>query len=139
MAAVKLVIKKKEIEFNIDEHPRPETTLDNLKKLPSIFKKGGVVTAGTASGISDGAGAIVLASEQAMKDHNLKPLARFVGYAVVGVEPSIMGFGPAPAIRNLLKATNLTLKDIDLIEVIFIDTYKITYVNHVNVIFHLDK
>lgn len=117
LTPIQLVVKKKEIVFNTDEHPRPETTLEGLKKLPSLFKKDGVVTAGTASGISDGAGAVVIASEQAVKDYNLKPLARLVGYSVVGVEPSIMGFGPVPAIRNLLKATNLSLNNIDLIEI----------------------
>lgn len=68
-------------------------------------------------GINDGAGAVILAGEEAVKSHGLKPLARLVGYSVVGVDPSIMGIGPAPAIRNLLKATGKTLNDIDLIEV----------------------
>ncbi|CAG9564318.1 unnamed protein product [Danaus chrysippus] len=112
---VTLTIKRKEVKVDTDEHPRPQTTLEGLKKLPPVFKKEGLVTAGTASGISDGAGALVLASEQAAK--NLKPLARLVGWSYVGVDPSIMGVGPVPAIENLLKATKLTLNDIDLVEI----------------------
>ncbi|KAL0820739.1 hypothetical protein ABMA28_006564 [Loxostege sticticalis] len=112
---VTLTIKKKQVSVTTDEHPRPQTTLEGLKKLPPVFKKEGLVTAGTASGISDGAGAIVLASEEAAK--GLKPLARLVGWSVVGVDPSIMGVGPVPAIENLLKATKMTLNDVDLIEI----------------------
>ncbi|CAH0401140.1 unnamed protein product [Chilo suppressalis] len=112
---VTLTIKKKQVVVSVDEHPRPQTTLEGLKKLPPVFKKEGLVTAGTASGISDGAGALVLASEEAAK--GLKPLARLVGWSFVGVDPSIMGIGPVPAIENLLKATKLTLNDIDLIEI----------------------
>ena len=78
LAPVTLVIKKKEVSFEVDEHPRVQTTIENLAKLPPVFKKNGTVTAGTASGICDGAGAIVLASEEACKTHNLKPLARLV-------------------------------------------------------------
>ncbi|XP_026321148.1 3-ketoacyl-CoA thiolase, mitochondrial-like [Hyposmocoma kahamanoa] len=112
---VNLTIKKKQVEVSVDEHPRPQTTLEGLKKLPPVFKKEGLVTAGSASGISDGAGALVLASEDAAK--NLKPLARLVGWSYVGVDPSIMGVGPVPAIENLLKVTNTSLNDIDLIEI----------------------
>lgn len=82
-----------------------------------MFKKDGVVTAGSASGICDGAAAILLASESAASKHNLKPLARLVAYSSVGVPPEIMGFGPVPAIQNVLKVAGLTLDDIDLIEV----------------------
>ncbi|XP_045452541.1 3-ketoacyl-CoA thiolase, mitochondrial-like [Melitaea cinxia] len=112
---VTLTIKKKQVNVETDEHPRPQTTLEGLKKLPPVFKKEGLVTAGTASGISDGAGALILASEEAAK--NLKPLARLVGWSYVGVDPSIMGIGPVSAIENLLKVTKLTLNDIDLIEI----------------------
>ncbi|GBP63373.1 3-ketoacyl-CoA thiolase, mitochondrial [Eumeta japonica] len=115
MAPVTVNIKRKEVSVEVDEHPRPQTTLEGLKKLPPVFKKDGLVTAGSASGISDGAGAIVLASEEAAK--NLKPLARLAAFSFVGVEPSIMGIGPVPAIENVLKVSNLTLKDIDLIEI----------------------
>lgn len=82
-------VKGKEINFEVDEHPRPQTTLEGLAKLPSLFKKDGLVTAGTASGIGDGASAIVLASEEAVKEYNLKPLARLVAYSAVGVDPSV--------------------------------------------------
>ncbi|KAG7199456.1 hypothetical protein KM043_014082 [Ampulex compressa] len=114
---VTLKVKKQEVAINVDEHPRPDTTIENLTKLQPILQKDGLVTAGSASGISDGAGAIVLASEEAVKTEGLTPLARLVGYSVVGVEPSIMGIGPAPAIRHLLKATNTTMNDIELVEI----------------------
>ncbi|CAB0030428.1 unnamed protein product [Trichogramma brassicae] len=107
----------KAVSVEIDEHPRPQTTIDDLKKLPSIFKKDGLVTAGTASGVCDGAAAVILASEEAVKAHGLKPLARLVGYSAVGVDPTIMGIGPSPAIKNLLKATNKSLNDMELVEI----------------------
>ena len=82
-----------------------------------MFKKNGTVTAGSASGVCDGAGAILLASEEAVKENNLTPLARVVSYHATGCEPRIMGIGPVPAIRNLLAKTKLKLSDIDLVEV----------------------
>lgn len=103
--------------FEVDEHPKPKSTLESLAKLQAVFKKNGTVTAGNASGVSDGAGAIVLASEDAVKNHSLKPLARIVGYSVVGCDPSIMGIGPAPAIKKLLERTGVSLDKIDIIEV----------------------
>ncbi|XP_018321467.1 3-ketoacyl-CoA thiolase, mitochondrial [Agrilus planipennis] len=109
--------KKGAESFDVDEHPRPKTTLEGLKGLPSLFKENGLVTAGTASGICDGAGAVVVASEEAVKQHNLKPLARLVAYSAVGVDPSIMGIGPVPAIQNVLKAAGLDLSKIDLVEI----------------------
>ncbi|KAG5894528.1 hypothetical protein JTB14_026816 [Gonioctena quinquepunctata] len=109
--------KKETVSFEVDEHPRPWTNLEMLKKLPTIFKENGLVTAGNASGISDGAAAVVLASSEALVDHHLKPLARIVAYSVVGVEPSIMGFGPSPAIKNILAITGKTVDDIDLFEI----------------------
>ncbi|XP_055837173.1 3-ketoacyl-CoA thiolase, mitochondrial [Episyrphus balteatus] len=117
IAPFKIKVKGKEVDFAVDEHPRPQTTLEGLAKLPSLFKKNGVVTAGTASGICDGAAAVVLASEDAVKEFGLKPLARLVGYSYVGVQPDIMGIGPVPAIENVLKATGLKLDDMDLIEI----------------------
>ncbi|XP_046997471.1 3-ketoacyl-CoA thiolase, mitochondrial-like [Schistocerca americana] len=117
LAPVTLTIKKKEVIVDVDEHPRPQTTAEGLAKLAPVFKKNGVVTAGSASGICDGAGAVVLASEEACKEYGYKPLARLVGYSVVGVDPSIMGIGPAPAIQKLLKVTDKTLNDIDLVEI----------------------
>jgi len=117
MAPVTVKVKGKEQIVDVDEHPRPQTTLEGLAKLPTVFKKNGVVTAGSSSGISDGAGAVILASEKAVRELGLKPLARLVGYSVVGVEPTIMGIGPAPAIEKLLKITGKNLNDIDLVEI----------------------
>lgn len=114
---ITLKIKGKEVQFLIDEHPRPQTTLEGLNKLKSLFKKDGLVTAGTASGISDGASAVILASEEAVKEYNLKPLARLVAYSAVGVQPDIMGFGPVPAIENVLKVAGWSMNDLDLIEI----------------------
>jgi acetyl-CoA acetyltransferase family protein len=100
-----------------DDHMRPDTTLEGLAKLPTAFSKDGSVTAGNASGIVDGAAALVLASENAVKEKGLKPIARLVSWAAVGVDPSYMGMGPAPATRKALDRAGLKLDDIDLIEV----------------------
>lgn len=117
MAPVTIKSKKGAEEMAMDEHPKPKTTAEGLAKLPSVFKKGGTVTAGTASGVCDGAGAVVVASEGACGELGLTPLARLVGYAVAGVEPTIMGIGPAPAIRKLLKVTGVEMKDVGMIEI----------------------
>ncbi|CAH0382371.1 unnamed protein product [Bemisia tabaci] len=117
LAPVQVKAKGGVKSIEVDEHPKPETSLEKLGRLPTIFKKNGLVTAGSASGVCDGAGAVVLASEDAVKKYNLKPLARLVAYAIVGVEPSIMGIGPSPAIKNLLKTANKSLNDIDLVEI----------------------
>lgn len=98
-----------------DEHPR-ETTIEALAKLPTPFRKGGSVTAGNASGVNDGAAALVLASEAAARKHGLTPRARVVACATAGVPPRIMGIGPAPAVRKLLDRTRATLGDVDVIE-----------------------
>src|SRR5581483_1845739 len=100
-----------------DDHMRPETTMDVLRKLPPAFKKDGTVTAGNASGIVDGGAALILASREGVDRHGLKPIGRLVSSAVVGVEPSLMGMGPAPATRKALQQAGLSLDDIDLIEV----------------------
>ena len=100
-----------------DDHMRPETTMEVLAKLPSAFKKDGVVTAGNASGIVDGAAALVIAGEAAVKAWAFKPMGRIVSWATVGVEPSLMGMGPAPAIRCALDKAGLSLGDLDLIEI----------------------
>ncbi|HEX7282610.1 MAG TPA: acetyl-CoA C-acetyltransferase [Vicinamibacterales bacterium] len=100
-----------------DDHMRPETTMEGLAKLPTVFKKDGVVTAGNASGIVDGAAALVIAGQSAVKDKGLKPLGRIVSWATVGVDPTLMGMGPAPAIRKALERAGLTLADLDLIEI----------------------
>mgnify|MGYP001081313309 CR=1 FL=1 len=102
--------------FAQDEHPRASTTLENLSKLKPIVKPGGTVTAGNASGINDGACALLIASDEAIATYDLKPRAKIIGATVVGVEPRIMGFGPAPAIKKLLEKTNLTLEQMDVIE-----------------------
>jgi acetyl-CoA acetyltransferase family protein len=100
-----------------DDHMRPETTMDVLAKLPTAFKKDGCVTAGNASGIVDGGAALILASREAADRNGLRPIGRLVDWAVVGVEPSYMGIGPAPATRAVLKRAGMTLDDLDLIEV----------------------
>jgi acetyl-CoA acetyltransferase family protein len=100
-----------------DDHLRPETTVEILAKLPPAFSKNGCVTAGNASGIVDGGAALVLASPDAVARHRLRPPGRLVSWAVTGVEPTLMGMGPAPATRKVLARTGLTLDDLDLIEV----------------------
>jgi acetyl-CoA acyltransferase 2 len=100
-----------------DDHMRPDTTLDVLANLPAAFKKDGVVTAGNASGIVDGAAALVIAGEAASRARGLMPLGRIVSSATVGVEPTMMGMGPAPAIRKALDRAHLSLADLDLIEI----------------------
>ena len=96
---------------------RPESTMEGLARLPAAFSKNGCVTAGNASGIVDGGAALLLASEQGVKRHGLNPIARLTHWAAVGVEPTLMGMGPAPATRMVLDRAGLTLGDIDLIEV----------------------
>jgi acetyl-CoA acyltransferase 2 len=100
-----------------DDHMRPETTLDVLAKLPPAFKKDGTVTAGNASGIVDGGAALILASGEAVERYGLKPIGRLIEWAATGVEPTLMGMGPAPATRKALARAGLTLDQIDLIEV----------------------
>lgn len=114
---VPIKVKGKQVNFEVDEHPKPQTTIETLAKLPTVFKKDGTVTAGNASGVSDGAAALVLASEDAVKQHNLTPLARVVSYASVGVDPKIMGIGPVPSIKECLRRADVKLQDVDLIDV----------------------
>jgi 3-oxoadipyl-CoA thiolase len=104
------------IEFKVDEHPRAGSTLQALAKLPTPFRDGGSVTAGNASGVNDGACAMLIASEAAAKANQLQPLARVVAMATAGVEPRIMGFGPAPASRKVLALAGLSLQQMDVIE-----------------------
>jgi len=113
---ITLKSKKGEVVFDADEHPR-ETTVEALMKLPSVFQKDGLVSAGNASGICDGAAAVVVASEAAVKKLKLTPLARIVSWHAVGCDPSIMGYGPVPAIRGALEKAKMKLSDIDLLEV----------------------
>ncbi len=99
-----------------DEHPRDGVTVESLAKLPPVFKKDGTVHAGSSSGLVDGAAALVVLSEEAVKSRGIRPLARVVGYASAGVDPAVMGIGPVPAIRKLLQKTGRRLQDVDLIE-----------------------
>lgn len=117
IAPIEVKTKKGKVLMTHDEHPRPETTLEQMAKLPPAFKKQGTVTAANASGISDGAAALVISSEDALKEHKLTPLARIVAYHAIGCDPSIMGIGPVPAITEALKKAGLTLNDMDLVEV----------------------
>ena len=103
-------------ELNRDEHPRPETTAERLATLKPAFRPGGSVTAGNASGINDGAAALVIASEERARSLGIEPLAAFAGSAVAGVDPSVMGMGPVPAVRKLLERTGTTVGEIDLVE-----------------------
>src|SRR6266542_1439495 len=109
--------KGQTVEFRKDEHMRPETTLEVLMGLKPYFKKDGLVTAGNASGIVDGAAATVIAGEAFAQAHRLKPLGRLVAWAVAGVEPKHMGIGPAPAARKALEKAKLKLEQMDLVEV----------------------
>ncbi|HAV5028593.1 TPA: acetyl-CoA C-acyltransferase [Acinetobacter baumannii] len=104
------------IVIDTDEHPRASTTLEGLSKLKPVVKADGTVTAGNASGINDGAAALLIASDEAVQAYNLKPRAKIIASTAVGVEPRIMGFAPAPAIKKLLKQANLTLEQMDVIE-----------------------
>ena len=117
VVAVPIRKKGQPIEFRADEHMRPETTLDVLLSLKPYFKKDGLVTAGNASGICDGAAATVIASAEYAKAHGLKPLGRLVAWAVAGVEPKYMGIGPAPAARKALQKAQMKLDQMDLVEV----------------------
>ena len=108
--------KGEAVVVDADEHPRPDTTLEKLAKLPTPFREGGTVTAGNASGVNDGAAALIVASEQAAARHGLTPLARILGGATAGVAPRIMGFGPAPATRKLCDRLGLSAADFDVVE-----------------------
>lgn len=117
MTLVKVEGKKGVLEVSKDEHPRPDVTLDKVKAMKSLFKKDGLVTAATASGIVDGAACSLLMSESKAKKLGLKPLARIVSYASVGCDPKIMGIGPAGAARMALQRAGLKLEQMDLVEV----------------------
>ena len=108
-------VDKKTVLFERDEHPR-QTTLEKLASLKPAFAKDGTVTAGNASGINDGAGAMLLASEEMVKKYRLEPMAKIVGIAVAGVDPAIMGMGPVPATQKALKRASLSIANIDLVE-----------------------
>jgi acetyl-CoA acyltransferase 2 len=117
IAPMEVAAKKGPVVFERDEGPRPDTTAEALAKLSPVFKKDGTVTAGNASGISDGAAALVLTSRAMAEKRKLAPLARVVSWAFVGVEPRLMGMGPVPAIEKALARAGLSLRDMALIEV----------------------
>ncbi|MFZ3118976.1 MAG: acetyl-CoA C-acyltransferase family protein [Variovorax sp.] len=116
IVAVEVKTRKGVVLFDTDEHVRADTTVESLSKMKPAFKKDGLVTAGNASGINDGAGAVVLANGDRVKALGLKPMARLVGYAHAGVEPAYMGIGPVPATRKVLERTGLKVGDLDVIE-----------------------
>lgn len=113
---VTVTLKKETNIVDTDEHPRDGLTIEDLAKLKPSFVQNGTVTAGNSSGLNDGAAAVVLASGKKIKELGVKPLARIVSYAVAGVEPELMGYGPVPAVKKALQKADLTLGDIDLIE-----------------------
>ena len=115
IVAVDVRVKRDTVAFKVDEHPKA-TGLDKLAGLRTVFQKDGTVTAGNASGINDGAGALVLATADAAEKAGLKPRARILGYAHAGVRPEVMGIGPVPAVQNLLAKTGLKASDFDVIE-----------------------
>jgi acetyl-CoA acetyltransferase family protein len=117
IAPIEIKSKKGPVQFAVDEHPRPQTTMEALAKLAPVFKKDGVVTAGNASGISDGAAAVLLCSKEAGQKYGWKPLAKITQWAYTGCDPKIMGIGPAPAIRRAMERSGHKVTDFDLVEV----------------------
>ena len=116
ISSIKIKIKKDEILFDTDEFPRHGTTLEKISALKPVFKKDGTVTAGNASGLNDGAAAVILMKETKAKELGLKILARVVSWSSVGVDPSIMGIGPVPAVKKAIEHANWNIQDLDLIE-----------------------
>jgi len=113
---IELKTRKGVTLFDKDEHPRADATLEGMAKLRAVFKKEGSVTAGNASGINDGAAAIVMMEKNAAAKAGLKPMARLVSYGLAGVDPKIMGIGPVPAVQNALQRAGLKVEDMDVIE-----------------------
>ena len=113
---IEIKSKKETIKFNSDEFPRHGTTFDKINSLKPVFKKEGTVSAGNASGLNDGSAAVILMKESKANELNLQPLARIVSWATVGVDPTIMGIGPVPAVKKALETANWTLEDLDVIE-----------------------
>ena len=114
---VKIKTRKKNIMIELDEHPRSKTTLEELKKLPKVFKKNGVIHAGAASGICDGAVALVMSTASFAKKHNLNPIGKFINFGISGCDPDIMGIGPVSATKIVLEKTNIDLGRMDLIDI----------------------
>jgi len=117
MFPVEVTHGRKTVSVTADEHPRPDTTMESLAKLPPVFRDGGSVTAGNSSGLTDGGAAMVLMSASRAKAEGREPLARIVGWSWAGVPPEIMGIGPVPATNKVLEKTGLSMADIDLIEI----------------------
>lgn len=117
IAPVEVKTKKGTKVLDTDEHPRPDASVEKISGLKPVFKKDGVVTAASASGICDGAGSIIMATEEAVKEHGLTPLARLASYQVSGCDPRIMGIGPAPAIRGALDKVNMKIEDVCRFEI----------------------
>jgi acetyl-CoA acyltransferase 2 len=117
IAPVTLKGKKGDTVVSRDEHNRPDTTVESLRKLPKVFKKDGVVHAGAASGICDGAGSMVMATRSFVEKQGLKPMGRLINWGISGCDPKVMGIGPAPAIRRLLERAQIKLSDVELFEV----------------------
>lgn len=117
LAPIEITSKKGTVRFAQDEHPRPQTTIEGLAKLPTVFKKDGVITAGNASGICDGAAALILTTREHAESKGYKPLGRLIGWGISGCDPTVMGIGPVPAIRNLLASTRTQVSDYDLFDV----------------------
>jgi acetyl-CoA C-acetyltransferase len=113
---VEIKTRKGTVVFDTDEHVRGDTTVESLAGLKAVFKKDGTVTAGNASGINDGAAAVVLASGKAVTEHGLKPMAKIIGWGLAGVEPNVMGLGPVKAVPVALQRAGLTLDQMDIIE-----------------------
>lgn len=114
---ITVTTKKGDVIINKDEHPKPEATFEKISAMKALFKKEGLVTAATASGVVDGAACTIVASESFVKKNNLQPMAEIISWASVGCDPKMMGIGPAPAIRKALTKANMTLEQMDLIEV----------------------
>ena len=114
---VEVKSRKQTLVIEEDEHIKPDTSVEVIRNLRPSFKKDGTVTAANASGINDGAASVIVASEKAVKENNLEPLAEIVSWAVAGVDPNIMGIGPVPAINKALEKAGLTLEDMDIVEV----------------------
>jgi len=117
IAPVEIETRKGKVKFERDEHPRPDTTVEGLRKLPKVFKKDGVIHAGAASGVADGAAMMVMTTREAADRRGLRPLARLVNWGVAGVDPTVMGIGPVPAFKNAMARAGATLSDFDLFEV----------------------
>lgn len=117
IVAVEVKSRKGTVLVEKDEHIKTDINAEVMAKLRPAFKKDGSVTAGNASGINDGAASLVVASEQAVKENGLQPIARIVSWGIVGVDPTVMGIGPVPAIRQALERANLTIEDMDIVEI----------------------